>query len=93
VSSWHNAKVARAKQVGWFCEDCGTPLTYRTAVGHHERFRRDGGRNDAGNCRLRCHDCEANDPHTSSVKRGKKSQDFNDEQRVWKFYCKHGRLP
>ena len=95
MSQWHNAKVQRAKELGGFrCEDCGLPLTYRTAVGHHERYRRDGGKDNANNCRLRCKSCETSDPHASKGNyRGKKSHDYNEEQRVWRHYCKTGRLP
>jgi len=89
--SWHNAKVERARQIGgWFCEDCGETLTPMTAVGHHERYRRNGGKSEARNCRLRCGSCEQHDPHTNKSRQKKIGQ---SETRAWKYYCQHGRLP
>jgi hypothetical protein len=50
---WREAKRTRYEQVGGRCEECGTPLTFRQAVGHHVISRR-YGIHTPENCRIRC---------------------------------------
>jgi len=70
--SWKESKIQRAKQIGgYYCEDCGKPLTERTVIGHHIHYRRDGRDDSVKNCRLRCVPCEIKDPHRRSY--GKKN--------------------
>jgi hypothetical protein len=71
LSGWGYVKCQRAEQLGsWVCEDCGKPLTRRTAIGHHVINRQNGGKSTLSNCRIRCSSCESKDPHPK-VRRGK----------------------
>ena len=97
MGAWTEVKEARAKQLGrWVCEVCGVKLTPRTAVGHHIRHKSSGGKSCLSNCELRCRKCEDADPHYYQGRKGRKSHDYNknryDEMRVWRFYCRTGRL-
>lgn len=66
--SWKQAKLERARQIGWVCEKCGCSISSRKAVGHHKKYRRNGGKNTVSNCELRCRKCEHDDPHGKGKK-------------------------
>jgi ribosomal protein S26 len=93
MSSWGDAKRQRGAELNYRCEVCGAYTPVRDAVGHHKTYKRDKGRSEKRNLEYRCLPCERSDPHQSPIKRGKKSQDFNDEMRTWRHYCRTGRLP
>ena len=65
MGTWSDAKERRASfNGGWYCETCGRELSRRTAIGHHVKYRRNGGSNSWQNCQIRCSDCETSDRHT-----------------------------
>jgi 5-methylcytosine-specific restriction endonuclease McrA len=97
LSSWGDSKRARGAEVNYHCEVCGKFTPAREAVGHHKIYRRDGGKSIKRNLEYRCRRCEEQDAHTFKGRKGRKSHDYNkdryDEMRVWRFYCRTGRLP
>ena len=98
MGAWSEVKEQRARQLGrWVCECCGCKLTQRTAIGHHVRHKSSGGKSVISNIMLRCRDCETADPHCyqgkkDSRSKGHKTRDYIDEMKVWKRYCRTGRL-
>lgn len=60
MSGWSFVKQKKAFiNGGWYCESCLTPLTQKTAIGHHfPVFRRNGGKDVVENCVIHCVRCE-----------------------------------